>query len=139
MVNENIAEISQYLQEVTIPINSPSECYGRPESTEICAGYINSTNPKSSCAGDSGGPLVGYNKISGQWFIAGVVSYGFDGCGGRGGYSRITFYENWIKDIVFNNTEEPITSTTSTSTTTSTVSSTTSNENTIIESINNGF
>lgn len=129
MVNENIAEISQYLQEVAIPVNSPSECYGRPEKTEICAGYINSTVPKSSCAGDSGGPLVDYNKNSGRWFIAGVVSYGFDGCGGRGGYSRISFYENWIKTLLSTTTTAPNTISTSTSqtivsTTTTTTTST---------------
>ena len=158
MVNENIAEISQYLQEVAIPVNSPSECYGRPEKTEICAGYINSTDPKSSCAGDSGGPLVDYNKITGRWFIAGVVSYGFDGCGGRGGYSRISFYENWIKTILSSTTTAPITTsttttttsttsrtTTTTSTTTTTTSTTsplttlTSSEIKVTESINKGL
>ncbi|KAE8578202.1 hypothetical protein XENTR_v10023398 [Xenopus tropicalis] len=95
------------LQEVAVPLIDANKCntlYQTPNSDGtssisvhsdmICAGFIN--GGKDSCQGDSGGPLV--CSTSGQWFLAGVVSFG-DGCGQAyrpGVYTLMPSYTDWI-------------------------------------------
>ena len=67
------------LQEVMVPLVSPSECgrvYGQTmHSSMLCAGF--KSGGKDSCQGDSGGPLV--CQFSGKYFLEGVTSFGI-GC-----------------------------------------------------------
>ena len=68
-------------------------------TTQICAGDENSESPKDSCQGDSGGPFVQRDAISGQWHVAGIVSFGYL-CGGGGVYTRVAAFEQWIADTM---------------------------------------
>ncbi|XP_074612865.1 trypsin-like [Acropora palmata] len=67
------------LQEVMVPLVSPSECgrvYGQTmHSSMLCAGF--KSGGKDSCQGDSGGPLV--CQFSGKYFLEGATSFG-KGC-----------------------------------------------------------
>lgn len=67
------------LQEVMVPLVSPSECgrvYGQTmHSSMLCAGF--KRGGKDSCQGDSGGPLV--CQFSGKYFLEGATSFG-KGC-----------------------------------------------------------
>lgn len=67
---------------------------------QICAG--DPVNEKDSCQGDSGGPLQQQDDMTGQWYVAGVVSFG-ELCTGGGVYTRVSFYEDWIRRTMSRN------------------------------------
>lgn len=95
---------STFLRQVGIPVNDPSVCnyQGFPPATQICAGVRSTSGPRDSCQGDSGGPFVQKDSSTGQWYVAGIVSYGV-GCGGRGAYTRVSAYESWIQQTIASN------------------------------------
>ena len=50
---------------------------------------------------DSGGPAHCDRSGSGDWILAGVLSWGGDPCGAFPGvYTRVTEYLNWIREHV---------------------------------------
>ncbi|KAL4090274.1 hypothetical protein QTP88_025147 [Uroleucon formosanum] len=97
-------KISKSLMEVRIPISNITECkqtYSNYKSViddrVLCAGYPE--GGKDSCRGDSGGPLM-WSKRN-QFYLIGVVSYGFNECGDPGHpgvYTKVTSYTDWILD-----------------------------------------
>ncbi|XP_067391390.1 serine protease 27-like [Emydura macquarii macquarii] len=103
----------QTLQKLQVPIIDSKTCrslyqtnmQGRPPYREIqddmiCAGYAEGM--KDACNGDSGGPMV--CLVNEAWVLAGVVSWG-EGCANRnrpGVYSRLTSYQNWIREYIPN-------------------------------------
>lgn len=96
-------DISTYLRQAVIPINSDSVCgYGTLPRTQICAGIRSTVSPRDSCQGDSGGPFVMKDRSTNSYYLAGVVSYGVE-CGGRGAYTNVVEYENWISQTIANN------------------------------------
>lgn len=66
---------------------------------QLCAG---GERGKDSCRGDSGGPLmVSYtnSRGDGNWYAAGIVSFGPTPCGFEnwpGIYTRVSNYMQWI-------------------------------------------
>uniref|UniRef100_A0A1B0AD05 Peptidase S1 domain-containing protein n=1 Tax=Glossina pallidipes TaxID=7398 RepID=A0A1B0AD05_GLOPL len=91
---------SSYLQEVSVPIITNSQCRATTYrdmivETMLCAGYPK--GGKDACQGDSGGPLI-VRDGSTVFRLAGIVSYGF-GCAAPntpGVYTRVSKYLDWI-------------------------------------------
>ncbi|XP_054259712.1 venom protease-like isoform X2 [Macrosteles quadrilineatus] len=98
------------LLEAEVEIQDTSECRRNVTSTSklrnaiidhrvVCA----ASPGKDSCQGDSGGPLMLLKDIrrnGGNYFLMGVVSYGF-GCaeeGYPGVYTRVSEYMSWLID-----------------------------------------
>ncbi|CAF4166367.1 unnamed protein product, partial [Adineta steineri] len=70
---------------------------------QFCAGLRE--GGKDSCQGDSGGPIFQWQ--GGYWEQVGIVSYG-NGCAepnDPGVYVRLSYYYNWINDILKNDNE----------------------------------
>ncbi|XP_029429206.1 transmembrane protease serine 13 isoform X2 [Rhinatrema bivittatum] len=98
--NPDSKDTSPILMETEVNLISTSDCNRRSvyngDITDrmMCAGYMQ--GGKDACQGDSGGPLVCEQK--GQWFLAGVTSWG-EGCGAKnkpGVYTKITEFLTWI-------------------------------------------
>ncbi|XP_017072860.1 serine protease grass-like [Drosophila eugracilis] len=66
----------------------------------ICAG----SDTDDTCEGDSGGPLSALLMYQGQrkFFQFGVISGGLFSCNGLGIYANVTYFSNWIADVVQN-------------------------------------
>uniref|UniRef100_A0A3Q3JZZ5 Peptidase S1 domain-containing protein n=1 Tax=Monopterus albus TaxID=43700 RepID=A0A3Q3JZZ5_MONAL len=96
--------LTNLLQNAAVKIIDQADCQ-RPYRDALtpnmmCAGYMEGgrdTCLVRCCTGDSGGPLT-CRQYSGQWFIAGVTSWGH-GCGRigfPGVYTRVTSVRTWI-------------------------------------------
>ncbi|XP_071343966.1 transmembrane protease serine 9 [Trachinotus anak] len=91
--------LTNLLQKAAVSIIDQADCqhsYGNVLTPNMmCAGYME--GGRDTCLGDSGGPLT-CRQPSGQWFIAGVTSWGH-GCGRigfPGVYTRVTSIRKWI-------------------------------------------
>ncbi|XP_031163263.1 transmembrane protease serine 9 [Sander lucioperca] len=91
--------LTNLLQKAAVSIIDQADCqqsYGNVLTPNMmCAGYME--GGRDTCLGDSGGPLT-CRELSGQWFIAGVTSWGH-GCGRigfPGVYTRVTSVRKWI-------------------------------------------
>ncbi|KAG8275353.1 hypothetical protein J6590_087703 [Homalodisca vitripennis] len=100
---------SVVLKEIPVPLWENQACekalrtsFGARFSlppTAVCAG----AEGRDACDGDGGGPLVCEDR--GRWFQVGIVSFGV-GCGRAdvpGVYTRVSFYQNWLHDVVIQN------------------------------------
>ncbi|XP_078509281.1 uncharacterized protein LOC144769149 [Lissotriton helveticus] len=110
----------QNLQEVEVPVVDQQVCnslYGNSILYDmVCAGNLE--GGKDSCQGDSGGPMV--CKFGSTWLLAGIVSWG-EGCARPnypGVYTRVSVYEDWIRQyvpgvgsVVINGSSQPTNST----------------------------
>ena len=84
------------LQKVQLPIISATQAstvWSDIPSTDLMAGYLNGN--KDACNGDSGGPLA--VLVSGEYKLAGIVSWGSQSCNTYGAYTRVSDFETWIK------------------------------------------
>ncbi|XP_019904456.1 transmembrane protease serine 9 [Esox lucius] len=95
--------LTNLLQKAPVNIIEQSDClqaYGNGLTPGMmCAGYME--GGKDTCLGDSGGPLT-CREPSGQWFVAGVTSWGH-GCGRSGFpgvYIQVTAIREWISDYL---------------------------------------
>jgi len=50
--------------------------------------------------GDSGGPFMLKDDKTGAFWLTGVVSSGYDKCGGRTIYTNVSEFEDWIKETI---------------------------------------
>jgi serine protease 7 (enterokinase) len=94
--------VQTQLREVTQTLGSDAKCVAEwrfTAASQICAGLVN--GGKDTCQGDSGGPLVA--QRNGKWQLEGLTSYGYQKCGDGGVYTRVSFYDSWIRQIVANN------------------------------------
>ncbi|TGZ61732.1 hypothetical protein CRM22_007807 [Opisthorchis felineus] len=98
--------ITTVLHHVEVPVIAHSKCsklYSldgviRIYESMVCAG--SEEGGKDACQFDSGGPLV--CKVSGQWRLIGVVSFGVE-CGlpeYPGVYTDVSYFVPWIQAIV---------------------------------------
>jgi hypothetical protein len=87
------------LQKALIPIVSKataSAVWGAAiPSTDIMAGYL--AGNKDACSGDSGGPMSVF--VDGEYKLAGIVSWGSKNCDTYGGYTRVSDFEFWIRNL----------------------------------------
>ncbi len=86
---------STYLQKVQLPIVSNEQAsvvWPLIPSSDLMAGYLNGN--KDACSGDSGGPLV--VPVTGEYKLAGIVSWGNKTCDTYGAYTRVSDFINWI-------------------------------------------
>lgn len=84
------------LQKVQLPIISNTQAatvWTDIPVSDIMAGYLNGN--KDACMGDSGGPLV--VPVSGEYKLAGIVSWGSTKCDTYGAYTRVSSFEKWIE------------------------------------------
>uniref|UniRef100_A0A3Q3XNB7 Peptidase S1 domain-containing protein n=1 Tax=Mola mola TaxID=94237 RepID=A0A3Q3XNB7_MOLML len=91
--------LTNLLQKAAVNIIDQADCqqaYANVLTPNMmCAGHME--GGRDTCLGDSGGPLA-CRQLPGQWFIAGVTSWGH-GCGRigfPGVYTRVTSVRNWI-------------------------------------------
>jgi secreted trypsin-like serine protease len=89
--------IATFLQKVQLPIVSNQQAsvvWPSIPSTDLMAGYLNGN--KDACNGDSGGPLV--VPVTGEYKLAGIVSWGSSACNTYGAYTRVSDFISWISD-----------------------------------------
>ena len=90
---------SDQLREVSLPVVSFQTCVNSTQyivtENMFCAGY--QEGGKDACQGDSGGPFVIYDN--GHWQLAGIVSWGDDGCANPGSYGFFTRVPNYYAFI----------------------------------------
>ena len=117
------ANLATKLQSVNVEIYDDEVChsvqsYGDefvPEY-EVCAGRL--AGGKDSCQGDSGGPLV--CVVNGEPVLVGVVSWGY-GCasyGFPGVYAETAKFINWMEDVIADEEDTVLDTTTEATTTT---------------------
>ena len=90
--------------EVQTPILTDARCKKKfstfDKTIALCAGET--AQNKDPCDGDSGGPLVVQHANTDQrWYVAGIISWGYD-CGDGGVYTRTSTYYNWILQTIKN-------------------------------------
>ncbi|CAF1379158.1 unnamed protein product [Adineta steineri] len=102
-------QLSNYLRQIQVPVidNQDQNCkqiIGDSES-QFCAGSYN--GEQDACLGDSGGPILYWTGD--YWEQQGIVGYNFD-CGRPGYpgiYTRLSYYWQWMEDIL-NGTNEHV-------------------------------
>jgi len=89
--------LASELRKVQLPIVSllqASTVWSSIPSTDLMAGY-NKGN-QDACNGDSGGPLV--VPVTGEFKLAGIVSWGNSTCNTYGGYTSVSNFLSWIAE-----------------------------------------
>jgi len=69
----------------------------------ICAvgqSYDRKPRVSDACQGDSGGPLMCQRCENCNWYIAGIVSFGYQCAHSYGVYTSTTLYESWIRSVI---------------------------------------
>lgn len=107
-VDPNGTQISDILKEVTLEVVPNDKCF-LPSSTIpygneiVCAVDVDDIADEYVCAGDSGGPLIVRGSNYTEDIQVALVSKGPVPCaqeGVPGQHSRISFYHQWITEIV---------------------------------------
>ncbi|XP_076817749.1 transmembrane protease serine 9-like [Clavelina lepadiformis] len=105
------------LHQARVPIVDTDVCanlysgFGFVDESHVCAGFV-SQGGVDSCQGDSGGPLICLVDEK-TWYQIGITSFG-NGCAlpnYPGVYTRVSFFSNWIDEVILSKSEIPSTST----------------------------
>merc|ERR1712168_807588 len=100
--HSQVPQMPSKLQYVEMPIVAREECradysgINGVDAGMMCAGV--SEGGVSACSGDSGGPLVCPDE-SGEYYLAGIVSWGVIPCGQPdkpGVYTNVIHFKDWI-------------------------------------------
>jgi hypothetical protein len=97
VTNSSSQVMSATLQKVQLPIVSNAQAgvvWNFIPVTDLMAGYLKGT--KDACSGDSGGPLI--VPVTGEYKIAGIVSWGNKTCNTYGGYTNVSRFLDWISE-----------------------------------------
>lgn len=90
---KNWFRASDKLMQVSFPIKSKSNCgLSYIPVYQFCAG--DHKLQKDTCNGDSGGPLMTY--VNNRFVLTGIVSNGDSACSGKGIYTNVALYYDWI-------------------------------------------
>lgn len=86
------------LQWAQIPIQTNENCQNSYQgSATITEGMICAGNTQQTvCNGDSGGPLVCPDS-NGVGKLAGIVSFGMTACNQMAGFTKVSYYHEWIQ------------------------------------------
>lgn len=91
--SNNWFRASDTLMQVSFPIKSKTTCgLGYIPVYQFCAG--DHDKGKDTCNGDSGGPLMTY--VNNRFVLTGIVSNGDSACSGKGIYTNVAIYYDWI-------------------------------------------
>ncbi|XP_043243267.1 uncharacterized protein LOC122392463 [Amphibalanus amphitrite] len=100
-------EASPVLREARVRVHRQQLCKQRYRAlrhrladSQICASAREGGENQDTCQGDSGGPMMMPGVLTPNWYVMGVVSFGFR-CGEPrfpGVYTRVTDYLDWIVD-----------------------------------------
>ena len=93
---EDDISINDILHQARIDVLNASVCES-DETLQICAGVISPII--DTCQGDSGGSFI--VKGGSGYYLAGFTSSG-EGCKGKGIYTRVSAYEDWIRETIKN-------------------------------------
>lgn len=95
--NNNFYAASDSLMQVKFQVQSVKTCgLAFMPIVQFCAG--NPTLVKDTCNGDSGGPIMQY--LNNKWNLVGIVSNGDAMCTGKGIYTNISNYYDWILENI---------------------------------------
>merc|ERR1719397_117898 len=87
------------LKEAQVTVLSQEECLQYWTSSTITSNMICAFDTdhldKGVCNGDSGGPLIVQDPVSERFAVAGVTSFGYEGCS-HGVFARVTAQMDWI-------------------------------------------
>jgi secreted trypsin-like serine protease len=91
-ISGDTSSVSDNLLQAVIEIQSSSSYCDvtSTSATQFCAGY----GTTDTCQGDSGSPLM--TSINNLWTCTGIVSFGLDGCGHSGYYTRVSYFRSFI-------------------------------------------
>ena len=93
------------LLQAALPTWTVSDCANKWGSSKITSRMLCAGNRYSgACNGDSGGPLVCKTAESNSWVLAGLVSWGRDGCNPSFGhpsvFARVSSALGWINSVI---------------------------------------
>lgn len=90
----NFYKASEVLNQVKIQVRQSESCgLAYIPVLQFCAG--DPKLGKDTCNGDSGGPLMQQHSDN-KWTLVGIVSNGDAMCTGRGIYTNVSFFYDWI-------------------------------------------
>lgn len=103
-VTRDNGRVAAQLNQVGVRVRDRSVCRAAvniQEFGQICVGnpaILNGGTQQDSCQGDSGGPFT--TNENGRYVLNGIVSYGGSSCDGRGVYTDVNAYKDWINSKI---------------------------------------
>lgn len=93
---------SDILQFAQLPVRDSDDCNDEFTFTTdpvnakmLCVGHVDAAT--ASCNGDSGGPLAHRASATAPYELDGIVSWGLTGCISYSVFTRVAYYESWVR------------------------------------------